>query len=107
MRELFIGEKAVRVRETPLALFYYRQEFKSDLIGDMTKMNKLKDSPEDFDSVVYLQLIWAMAKADGYGKSFPGFEAWLLSLDSINFSDPAFLLAAMEEAADGFLRRGK
>lgn len=38
MREILIGEKTVRVRATPLALLYYRQEFKSDLVSDLIKL---------------------------------------------------------------------
>ena len=35
MREITIGEKTIRVRATPLALLYYRQEFKSDLVSSL------------------------------------------------------------------------
>ena len=107
MRELTIGEKAVRVRATPLALLFYQQEFKSDLIGDMIKMQSWSEDQANFNSIACLQLIWAMAKADAYGKPFPSFEGWLATLDSIDLSDTGFLVAALEEAADGFLRRAK
>lgn len=106
MRELKIGDKEIRVRATPLALLYYKQAFKSDLIGDMTKMQYVADDPSKLDTVACLQMIWAMAKADNYGKSFPSFESWLGGLDSIDFSDPSFLVAALEEAANGFLGGG-
>ena len=108
MRELQIGEKTVRVRATPLALLYYRQEFKSDLLGDMTKMKGVESDPSKFDAILLLQITWSMAKADaGPGSKFPGFEAWLNSLDGANIMDPGFFAVAMEEAADGFFRRGK
>lgn len=107
MRELRIGDKEIRVRATPLALLYYKQAFKSDLIGDMTKMQYVADDPSQLDTVVCLQMIWAMAKADAYGQQFPSFEKWLAELDSIDFSDPSFLVAAVEEAADGFLGGGR
>lgn len=103
MRELKIGDKEIRVRAAPLALLYYRQAFKSDLLGDMIKLKDVMDDPSRLDTVTCLQIIWAMAKADAYGKSFPSFEAWLVELGSIDFSDPSFLVAALEEAADGFL----
>lgn len=107
MRELSIGGKTVRVRATPLALLYYKQAFKSDLIGDMIKMQYMADDPSQLDTIACLQMIWAMAKADNYGKSFPSFESWLGGLDSIDFSEPSFLVAALEEAADGFLGKGQ
>ncbi|MDT2284961.1 hypothetical protein P7H17_00950 [Paenibacillus larvae] len=70
MREIMIGEQKVRVRATPLALLYYKQEFKSDLIGDMTKIENAIQDPTQFDTLFILQLIWAMAKADALGKNF-------------------------------------
>lgn len=106
MREIVVGEKTIRVRATPLALLYYKQTFGADLIGDMVKMKDLKEDPTSFDSVACLQLIWAMAKADAYGKQFPSFEVWLSGIE-IDFSDQSFLMAALEEAADGFLGGGK
>ncbi len=107
MREITIGDKKVRVRATPLALLYYKQEFKSDLLGDLAKMEEIEKDLSKLDTISLLQLVWAMAKADAYGQKFPKFEAWLGDFESIDFSDPSFLLAAIEEAADGFLRNTK
>lgn len=106
MREIIIGDKTIRVRATALALLYYRQAFKSDLIGDMVKMRVIQDSPEQFDSLLCLQFIWAMAKADSYGRPFPDFEGWIASLGGIDLSNPMFIVAALEEAADGFFDGG-
>jgi hypothetical protein len=118
MREIDLGGKIVRVRATPLALLYYRQEFKSDLLGDFAKLKDLvkEERQEDgtvkqelnidgFDYIFFLRITWAMAKADSYGgnEKFAGFEAWLASLGQIDFGDINFLSAVMEEAADGFL----
>lgn len=107
MREITIGDKKVRVRATPLALLYYRQEFKRDLLGDFFKMSEAAKDPSKIDVVALLQVVWAMAKADSCGKQFPGFEQWLAQLDEIDLSDNDFLAAALEEAADGFLGRNK
>lgn len=104
MREVRIGEKTIRVRATALALLYYRQEFKSDFIGDLTKLQYVENDVSQFDSMVCLQITWAMAKADNYGKPFPPFETWLAELDSIDFGDGGFLLAVLEEAGEGFFR---
>lgn len=122
MRELNIGGTEVRVRATPLALLFYKQEFKRDLLGDLIKLVKdmmpsgdVKVASEEelastidasqFDSLILLQLIWAMAKADSYGKkSFPSFSEWLASLDYIDLSDKSLFMPALEEAAQGFFR---
>lgn len=105
MREINVGETKLRVRATPLALLYYKQEFKTDLLGDLTKLEAVKNDPSKLDTVTLLQIVWAMAKADSSGQSFPSFIEWVGSLETVDFSDPAFLAAALEEAADGFLRR--
>lgn len=106
MRELNIGDQQVRVRATPLALLYYKQEFGTDLIGDLSKMEKVKDDPSQLDTLSILQMVWAMAKADSFGKKFPSFEIWLGSFESIDIADPAFMISALEEAANGFFRSG-
>lgn len=105
MREIAIGDVKVRVRATPLALFYYRQAFGSDLTGDMMKMEAVKQDKSKLDMVSILQMAWAMAKADaGPGKQFSSFEDWLAGLDGLVVGDGNFMGAVMEEAADGFFR---
>lgn len=106
MREIKLGEQTVRVRATALALLFYKQEFKTDLIGDLTKMQNVTDDPSKLDTVQVLQMIWAMAKADSLGQSFPSFVEWMASIESIDISDPTFMIGALEEAADGFFRSG-
>lgn len=106
MRELNIGGTEVRVRATPLALLFYKQEFKSDLIGDLVKMQDMVNDPSKLDTVQTLQLIWAMAKADAYGDKFPSFVQWVSTLESIDLTDSSFLVGALEEARDGFFRGG-
>lgn len=105
MKEITIGEKQIRVRATPLALLFYKQEFKTDLIGDFIGMQGLQDNPSQFDSVIFLQVIWAMAKADK-AKEFPSFITWVSELERFDFTDTETLTAVMEEATDGFFRRG-
>lgn len=107
MKEINIADKKVRVRATPLALLYYKQEFGTDLVGDMMKMQNLEKDPTQFDSVALLQLIWAMAKADvGPGNKFPSFIEWLSGLERFDMSETDLMQAVMEEATDGFFRRG-
>lgn len=103
MREIMIDGKEVRVRATPLALLFYKQEFKSDLLGDLVKMQNIEVDMSQIDTVALLQLIWAMAKADK-PKGFPSFEKWLSGFESFDLSDAGMFVAVMEEAADGFFR---
>ncbi|MED5052700.1 hypothetical protein P9850_12830 [Anoxybacillus rupiensis] len=108
MRTIQIGEKQIGLKATPLALLYYRQEFKSDLIGDLLKMQALANDPSALDSIVILQIAWAMNKAAEHGNSkpFPHFEAWLGQFEYFDFSDPDTMMKIMEEAKEGFFRRG-
>jgi hypothetical protein len=107
MRTVNIGGKDIGLKATPLALLFYRQEFKSDLIGDLLKMQKLAKDPSALDSVALLQIAWAMNKAaEGKGKTFPHFEAWLTQFDYVDFSDVDTIATIMEEAENGFFRRG-
>jgi hypothetical protein len=107
MRTVNIGGKEVGLKATPLALLYYKQEFKTDLIGDLLKMQEIADDPSALDSVALLQIAWAMNKAaEGKGKTFPHFESWLDQFEYVDFSDADTMTAIMNEAADGFFRRG-
>lgn len=103
MREIQIGDKEIRVRATPLALLFYKQEFGTDLIGDLVQMQDLMEDMTKFDSITLLQIIWAMNKADD-SKGFPSFEKWVAELECFDFTDAEVMLAVMEEATDGFFR---
>lgn len=105
MREIQIGNQTVRVRATPLALLYYNQEFNSDLLGDLTKMQAAIKDPSKIDTVTILRLVWAMAKADVFGKQFPSFMDWIASLENFDFSDVDTLTAIIQEAQNGFLSK--
>ncbi len=105
MKTIKIGSNDVNIKASPVALFYYRQEFETDLIGDLIKMSKRAKDLSAIDSIVILQLIWAMVKAaTGTGKNFPGFEKWLADLESIDFADQSLMNAVIGEAEDGFFR---
>lgn len=111
MREIKLGNKEVRIRATPLALLFYKQEFKSDLIGAIVAFQKVQNDISKIDLLSVLQMTWAMAKADNFGtkQSFPSFEAWLSGFENVDFTDQNFLVAVVEEATDGFFHgaRGK
>jgi hypothetical protein len=107
MRTIKIGEQEIGLKASPLALVYYKQAFGSDLVGDLVKMQKLEKDPSKLDSVFLLQLTWAMAKAhEGVGKKFPDFMRWVADLESFDFTDDGVLNAIIDEATDGFFRRG-
>lgn len=106
MREIKIGGKEIRVKASPLTLLFYKQEFKSDMIGDILKLHGVQNNPEKLDSLMLLQVIWAMNKTAEFGKDFPSFPRWLEALDSFDISDTDMLKAVFEEATEGFFRRG-
>jgi hypothetical protein len=105
MIEITIGGQETRVRATPLALLFYKQEFNGDLVGDLIKLEAIKKDPTAFDSITLLQITWAMAKADN-PENFPSFYKWLETLESFDFTDTEMLTALMEEATAGFFRAG-
>lgn len=134
MKTVKMGEKEIGLKATPLALLYYKQEFKTDLLGDLIKLAgnlaksggdliKLAELAEkgnndvnindldldaiaaELDTVAILKLVWAMNKAsEGPGKSFPNFEAWLDDLEVFDLTDRDFIGNVMAEAMDGFFR---
>ena len=107
MRIVTIGGKEIGLKATPLALLFYKQEFKSDLVGDMVVLSKAEKDPTKIDSVILMQIIWTMNKAhEGFGIPFPNFPKWLESLDSIDFSNDKLMLDVLEEAEQGFFRSG-
>jgi hypothetical protein len=136
MKIVKMGEKEIGLKATPLALLYYKQEFKTDLLGDLIKLagNLAKSGGDlvrlaslvengnsevdisgidldavaaELDTVAILKLVWAMNKASvGPGSSFPNFESWLDGLEVFDLTDQAFIGNVMAEAMDGFFRRG-
>jgi hypothetical protein len=105
MRTIKIGKQEIGLKATPLALLFYKQQFKSDLVSDLLKMEGIEKDPSKLDGVLILQIAWAMAKAyEGVGKKFPDFISWVAELDGFDFSEIA--TDVMEEAQDGFFRGG-
>jgi len=104
MREIMLGEKPVRVRATALTLMFYKQAFGRDLIGDLMSMIGLEEDPSKFDSTVFLQMMWAMAKTAAYPQEFPTCERWLLELDAFDVTDQQMLNTVFEVAREGFFR---
>lgn len=103
MREIELCGNKVRIKATPLTLLFYRQEFDSDMIGDLMRMREISTNPAAYDGLRLLQMIWALMKTDK-PKEFPAFETWLDGLDCFDFTDQIILEAVTEEASDGFFR---
>lgn len=105
MREIKLGDKTIEIKATPLTLLYYKQEFKSDLIGDLTKMEGIEKDYSKLDVVLILQMLWAMAKTIK-GLKFPKFEKWLGEFENIDIT-PDFITSVLQEATEGFFRTGR
>lgn len=108
MRTVKLGSKDVALRASPLALLFYRQAFGKDLIADLVSLQALQGLAKgDFsglDTVLLLQLAYAMHRAAEPKENFPGFEQWLAELEDFDFEDPDWLMGIVEEATDGFFR---
>ncbi len=103
MREIIIGDKDYKVVASPITLFFYKKEFKTDLIGDLMSFQGLANDASTFDSMVILQMAWAMIKTAKAGQ-IVGFEQWINELEYVNFEDSKMMTEVIEEATQGFFR---
>lgn len=108
MRKVKLGGKETALRASPLALLFYRQAFNRDLIADLVSLQSLQGLAQgDFsglDTVLLLQIAYAMHRAAEPRQNFPGFEQWLAELEGIDFGDTDWILGVAEEATEGFFR---
>lgn len=111
MRKVKLGGKELELRASPLALLFYRQAFNKDLIADLAGLRSLQGLVEGdlsgLDSVLLLQIAYAMNRAARLEENFPNFEQWLDELENVDFGDATWLLAVMDEAIDGFFRSAR
>lgn len=103
MRNVKIGGEEYRVMATPITLFFYKKEFKSDLIGDFVPLQNMQNDPHSFDGAVFLQITWAMIKT-AQKNTTPAFEQWINGLPYVNFDDVDMLTGIFNEAIEGFFR---
>ena len=103
MREIIIGDKEYKVVASPITLFFYKKEFKTDLLGDYMKLQELETNVGAFDGVSILQMAWAMVKTAKAGQ-IVDFEQWLNGLEYVNFEDDRMMAEIIEEATQGFFR---
>ena len=108
MRTTRIGVKELKLRANPLALLFYKQAFNKDLIADITKLQALGDLEDgdftNFDSLLLLQVAYAMNRASEPDSNSPSFEKWMHDLNNIDFGEPQWMVDIVEEAIDGFFR---
>lgn len=106
MRIVKIGEKELGLKASPLALLYYQQDFKKDLIADLMSLQGLTKFAEGdysaLNSVLLLQILYVLNKAYNFGKKFPDFTRWLAEFDSIDLME--IIPELVEEIEDGFFR---
>jgi len=102
MRIVKIGGIEYRIMATPITLFYYKKEFKKDLISDFMPMQNMQTDISAFDGMVFLQMAWAMIKTAG--EKLPTLEQWIASLPYVNFEDEEMILGVIQEAQEGFFR---
>jgi hypothetical protein len=119
MRELNLGESILPVRATPVAMFFYRQEFDSDMSHDCLQvLTWFLGAPDDdecpdreplLDAVAgALKLVWAMGKASAWPKIWPAYGTWMDGLPDVEF-DASFVNEVLCVAEDGLFvecRRG-
>lgn len=106
MRIIKIGDKEIGLKASPLALLYYQQDFKKDLIADLMSLQGLTKFAEGdysaLNSVLLLQILYVLNKAYNFGKKFPDFNRWLAEFDSMDLME--IIPELVEEVEDGFFR---
>ena len=103
MRKINIGRKEYKVVASPMTLYFYKKEFKRDLLGDLMGLSRMGDDVASFDGLGVLQMAWAMLKT-AKGGQLIGFEQWMNELEFVDFNDEEMILDIMEEAQEEFFR---
>lgn len=103
MRNVKIGSKEFKLVASPITLYFYKKEFGKDLIGDLMAFQKYEVDPASYDSIIILQMAWAMIKTAKIG-NLEAFEQWLSNLDFVSFGEGDMMTNIVEEATEGFFR---
>ena len=73
MRIIKIGDKEIGLKGSPLALLYYQQDFKKDLIADLMSLQGLTEYREGdysaLNSVMTPANLYVLNKAYNFGKN--------------------------------------
>ena len=127
MREIRSGAVILRIRASSLAIFFYKQEFKTDILKDISeilqdwmsnakltgliKTDGLEGPDLDAnlidvipDGYKVLQITWAMNKVQNVAEklSTPNFADWMAENQDIAVLE--ILEDVLEEAMQGFFR---
>lgn len=127
MREIKSGDTILRIRASSLAIFFFKQEFKTDIlkaIGDICKdwlsnpklvsaakagEADIPDFGTDLFSIIpngytVMQITWALNKAQNVAENLqtPNFESWITQYQDIAVLD--ILQDVIEESMQGFFR---
>lgn len=103
MRKVNIGGKEYKVVASPITLYFYKKEFKRDLLGDLMGLFEMKEDTSKFDGIGILQMAWAMIKT-AKGGQLIAFEQWMNELEFVDFNDESLMLDITEEAQQEFFR---
>ena len=91
MRKINIGGKEYKVVASPMTLYFYKKEFKRDLLGDLFGLLEIREIMHPaFDGVGVLQMAWAMIKT-AKGGQLIAFEQWMNELDYVDFNDESLM----------------
>jgi hypothetical protein len=124
MREIRSGDTVLRIRASSLAIFFYKQEFKADILRDFSRICKgwvesdvikkhkagelnTADMTEVFnilpDGNDLLQIVWALNKAQNVSEKLPTphFAEWVEKHD---LSILEILPDVISECMHGFFR---
>lgn len=124
MREIRSGDQVLRVRASSLAIFFYKQEFKTDILKDISavlkdwtgnkkvaQMVKGKTDQNQVDLIdvipdgyTIMQITWALNKAQNSAEDIqtPRFEEWIKQHQDISVME--IMQDVLEEAMNGFFR---
>jgi len=109
MRTIELGGKKLGLRARPSALRVYQQAFGKDLIAEMQYFQGIglelaQGNISGFNSMLILQIVYALHQASDTKKVLPHFDEWLDSFEYISFADPSWIMDVIEEVTDGFFR---
>jgi len=97
MRQIKIGGQDFNLVASPMTLYFYKKEFKKDLLSDLMAFDGLENDATKFDGILILQMAWAMIKTSKTGQLVT-FEQWLNGLEFVDFEDTDMSMAIQNKA---------
>ena len=132
-KDIEIWGRKLGLRVSPLAPICYKQEFDTSLTGDFLKlveMEEMGNKVQDIGTVLsehpekmaeytdefaglegavleLLKPVYAMNRADNYGKNLPEYHHWLDGFEYMDFTEVDWVAEVVTVISDGFFRNGK